>query len=224
MTHTLHRAGRYEDVVNDFVVTMMPAKGLNDTHAVEKLRTFLRTALKHGPVNMGDSTKGGEYRGSKTLRPTVHWHRDSSADPESVIADIDRSTTVSAVFDNFDAVRAFVTDLKDLDLGLSVNIASVPSRAVDCCRACGIVRHSVEYSLGFEGDTSRLPDDPTLQLVTMCGHGMVSASFARKMLDWVRGGRRTPKEASRYLARFCVCGSYNPARAEKILEGQVGGA
>ena len=58
----------------------------------------------------------------------------------------------------------------------------------------------------------------TLQLTTMCGHGMISSGFARKMTDWVRSGRRTPDEASRYLARFCVCGSFNPARARGILE------
>lgn len=34
----------------------------------------------------------------------------------------------------------------------------------------------------------------------------------------------TPKEASRTLARFCVCSVFNPARAEKILERRGAGA
>ena len=42
---------------------------------------------------------------------------------------------------------------------------------------------------------------------TMCGHGMISANFAKKMIDWVKEGRRTPEEASVVLTRFCSCGS-----------------
>jgi hypothetical protein len=217
MTHTLHRYGKREDLTDDFIVTVMPARGINDQHAVEKQKAFLRAALKHGPVNIGDSSNGAEYKPSKELHPTVHWHRDSSPDPEAVIAKVDTPTTVSAVFDNFEAVKAFVADLKELDLGLSVNIASIPEKAVECCHACGLTRHSVEYSLGFHGRTEKLPDDASLQLMTMCGHGMISATFARKMLDWVRTGRRTAQEASRCMARFCVCGSFNPARAVQIL-------
>jgi hypothetical protein len=186
MTHTLHRHGKREDLAEDFIVTVMPARGINDQHAVEKQKAFLRAALKHGPVNIGDSSNGAEYRPSKELSP--------------------------------DAVKALVAELKELDLGLSVNIASVPDKAVECCQACGLTRHSVEYSLGFHGRTEKLPDDASLQLMTMCGHGMISATFARKMLDWVRTGRRTAQEASRCMARFCVCGSFNPARAVQILD------
>ncbi len=223
MTHTLHRYGRYEDLANDFIVTMMPARGLNDRNAVEKQKTFLRTSLKYKPVNVGNSIKGAQHRASKDLKPTVHWRRDSTPDPEAVIAETDRPTTVSAVFDNFDAVKAFVTELKELDLGLSVNISSVPNKAVECCEQCGLVRHSIEYSLGFHGRTEKLPDDATLQLCTMCGHGMISTGFARKMTDWVRSGRRTPDEACRYMARFCICGSFNPARAQEILQQAAAG-
>lgn len=218
MTHTLHRYGRREDLDSDFIVTAMPAKGFNDRDALPKLKQFLRTALKYRPVNLGNSIKGAQHRVSKNLSPLVHWRRDASPDPESVIAEVDRPTTVSAVFDNADAVQQLVAELVELDLGLSVNIASVPDQAVACCDGVGLVRHSVEYSLGFRGQTERLPDDATLQLTTMCGHGMISSGFARKMTDWVRSGRRTPDEASRYLARFCVCGSFNPARARGILE------
>lgn len=218
MTHTLHRFGRDKDVSDDFIVTAMPARGFNDKDAVAKQKEFLRASLKHNPVNGGNAIKGSQHRPSKDLRPLAHWHRDATPDPQAVIDEVDRPTTVSAVFDNFAAMQAFVSELQQMDLGLSVNIASVPDKAVACCEACGIVRHSVEYSLGFQGRTERLPDDNTLELTTMCGHGMISAAFARKMTDWVRSGRRTPGEACQYMARFCVCGSFNPSRANKILE------
>jgi hypothetical protein len=47
---------------------------------------------------------------------------------------------------------------------------------------------------------------------------MISFNFARKMLDWVKGGRRSPEQASEYLSRFCTCGVYNPCRAIEILQ------
>jgi len=57
-----------------------------------------------------------------------------------------------------------------------------------------------------------------LMLTTMCGHGMISTSLAKKMIDWVKEGRRTPEQAVTYMARFCSCGVYNPSRAKRILE------
>ncbi len=217
MTHTLHRFGHAKDLASDFIVTMMPAKGLNDGDAVAKQKAFLSAAIKHKPVNLGDSTKGAQYRPVKNGSPMMHWRRDAKPSPEDVVKGVDTPTTVSAVFDNYEAVRSFVNEVKELDLGLSVNISSIPAEAVRCCNDCDLTRHSVEYSLGFQGRTEKLPDETTLMLSSMCGHGMVSATFAKKMIDWVRGGRRSPQEASRYLARFCVCGSYNPSRAAEIL-------
>jgi hypothetical protein len=106
-----------------------------------------------------------------------------------------------------------------LDLGVSINVSALHDRASQCCEECGITRHSVEYSLGFQGRTDKLPEKSVLELSTMCGHGTVSFGLAAKMMDRVRSGRMTPREASRTLARFCVCSIFNPARAEKILEG-----
>lgn len=220
MTHTLHRFGRREDFADDYIVSAMPARGFNDAGCVPKQQQFLRTALEYDPVNIGNSIKGAAHRATKDLRPTVHWRRDDSPDPEAVIEEIDRPTTVSAVFDNFESAQAFVAALKELDLGLSVNISGVAERVLECCDGCGLTRHSVEYSLGFQGATERLYEEDTIRLSAMCGHGMVSAAFAQQMIDWVRGGRRTPRQACAYMARFCVCGSFNPSRAERIL-GEV---
>ena len=64
----------------------------------------------------------------------------------------------------------------------------------------------------------RLADRQVMELSTMCGHGMISFNFARKMIDWVKEGRRTPEQAASYMARFCSCGVYNPSRAKRILE------
>ena len=218
MTHTLHRYGRPEDFRDDYIVTGMPARGYNDKNCVDKLQTFLRAALRHDPINIGNSKKGAAHRATKNLRPTVHWKRDHSPHPERVIEEIDTPTTVSAVFDNYEGMRAFVAELKELDLGLSINISGVALEADRCCQEVGLTRHSIEFSLGFQGATEKMPEDTARRLATMCGHGMVSANLSKKMLEWVRAGRRTPEEACAYMARFCVCGSFNPTRAVRVLE------
>jgi hypothetical protein len=46
---------------------------------------------------------------------------------------------------------------------------------------------------------------------------MVSFGLVRKMIDWVKEGRRRPNEAVRTMARFCICGVFNLSRAEKLL-------
>ena len=44
-----------------------------------------------------------------------------------------------------------------------------------------------------------------------------SDSFAKKMIEWVKTGRRSPAVCARYMSRFCVCGVFNPERAERLL-------
>ncbi|HSN91213.1 MAG TPA: hypothetical protein VLS93_08285 [Anaeromyxobacteraceae bacterium] len=226
MTNTLHRfsdhyarepAAEPRPVTDDYVVFAMAAKGLNDDDLVGKYRAFLELALKHDPVNIGDATHGGWLRPEGHLDPRSHWGRKHRPDPETVLRGIDGPSTVAAVFDSYEKLRAFVEALARADLGVSINIAAPMDAAHRCCREAGLRRHSVEYSIGFSGRSERLPDARTLELSTMCGHGMVSAAFARKMLDWVRENRRTPAEAAAYLARFCSCGVFNTSRAERLL-------
>jgi hypothetical protein len=132
---------------------------------------------------------------------------------------VDAPAVVCAVFEDLDRVRAFVAELREKDLGLSVNISGLTEEARRAAAAAGLVRHSVEFSLGFcLGQTDRMPDRRTLELATMCGHGMVSFGLVEKLVLLVKEGRRTPAEAARCLARFCSCGVFNLARAERLLE------
>ena len=226
MTNTLHIYSEYyavdrpadpEPVRDDYIVFAMASKGINDDDLLEKYRAFLRLALKHNPVNLGDATKGGIFRPQHDLDPRVHWRRDHRGDPEKVISGVAGHTTVSAVFDNYEDMRSFVADLRAADLGVSINISAPMDDARRCCRDAGLTRHSVEYSLGFWGRIDKLPDATVLELTTMCGHGMLSARFTEKMIDWVKETRRSPGEAARLMARFCSCGVFNISRAENIL-------
>lgn len=222
MTNTLHRYGDADSFRDDYVVIAVPSRGNNDDDVVPKLRRFLEIAMKHKPVNLGDSRHGGAMRPSKSMNPLVHWRRNNAPDFQTVIDGLDTATTASVVFDNLDAAQSFIKDVRDADLGVSVNISTSVKGAERCCEAVGLTRHSAGYSLGFEGKTEHLPNSDVLTLVTMCGHGMVSMSLAKKMIDWVREGRRTPEEACGYMSRFCSCGIFNPSRAQRVLEAARG--
>src|SRR5215472_2478920 len=208
MTNTLHRFGNAESFSDDYVVFAIASKGKNDKDALPKLRRFLQIATEYKPVNLGEGRHGGALRPSRDMRP----------DSQAVIDGLDHPTTCAAVFDNRVAAEDFVKRIKEEDLGLSVNISTSVDGAEQCCHHACIPRHSVGYSLGFEGKTEKLPNTQVMMLSTMCGHGMVSHQLARKMIDWVKEGRRTPDQAVTYMSRFCSCGVFNPARDKRILQ------
>ena len=218
MTNTLHRFGDADSFRDDYVVFAIASRGRNDEDSVPKLKKFLEIARRFSPVNLGDARHGGALRPSRRMNPLSHWKRDVTPDFEAVVAGLDTTTTAAAVFDNRAAAEDFVKAIREADLGLSVNISTSIDGAEQCCDAAHLCRHSVGYSLGFEGKTEHLPNEDVLKLATMCGHGMVSASLAKKMIDWVKEGRRTPEQAVTYLTRFCSCGVFNPARGKRILE------
>jgi hypothetical protein len=214
----LHRYGDANSFRDDYVVFAIASRGKNEQDALPKLKRFLEMARRFHPVNLGDARHGGALRPSKSMNPLSHWKRDATPDFGAVVAGLDAPTTVAAVFDNLAAAEDFVKAVKEADLGLSINISTSIEGAEQCCDSAGICRHSVGYSLGFEGKTEHLPNEDVLKLATMCGHGMVSGSLAKKMIDWVKEGRRTPDEAVAVLARFCSCGVFNPSRGKRILE------
>jgi hypothetical protein len=218
MTNTLHRFGDADSFRDDYVVFAIASRGRNDEDSVPKLKKFLEIARRFSPVNLGDARHGGALRPSRRMNPLSHWKRDVTPDFEAVVAGLDTTTTAAAVFDNRAAAEDFVNAIREADLGLSINISTSIDGAEQCCDAAHLCRHSVGYSLGFEGKTEHLPNEDVLKLSTMCGHGMVSASLAKKMIDWVKEGRRTPEQAVTYLTRFCSCGVFNPARGKRILE------
>ena len=218
MTNTLHRLGDAESFRDDYIVFALPTKSKKDPNALPKLRRFLEIALEYNPVNLGDARHGGALRSSKKLGPLSHWKRDMKPDFQAVIHGLDAPTSCAAVFDNLEAAEKFVKRIKEEDLGISVNVSTSIEGAERCCKYACIDRHSIGYSLGFEGKTEKIPNSQVAALSTMCGHGMISHSLAKKMIDFVKEDRRTPEQAVTYLSRFCSCGIFNPSRAKRILE------
>ena len=164
-----------------------------------------------------------EVEGKKEqgMGPAIHWMRKTRQNWETVIEGITKPGTVAAVFATKEKAIACFEDIVDADFGLSVNISTSVDNARHVGNSCGIKRHSVEYTLGFNDPHNHLPNSQVLGLSTMCGHGMVSFNLAKKMMDMVREGRRTPRQAAETLMRFCPCGVYNPDRAKRLFEEAI---
>ena len=204
MTNTLHRRGTIENLKGDYILFAHTAKKINDAGSAPKIQEFMRICLRHHPVNMGDARQG-------------NIHQDD-VDIQKLIAHQGDRAGAAAVFTDLDTLQKVVEELIQADLGLSINISGLLDEVQQCCQRSGIERHSVEHSLGIWGAKDRLPDRQTLEFNTMCGHGMVSFSLIRKMIEYVKLRRLTPKQASRIMAKCCECGAFNPSRAEILLE------
>jgi hypothetical protein len=188
------------------------------TNRVHRYGSAESLALRFKPVNIGDPSHGGALRHCNHESVTAHWHRDVQPKLRAVIDGIDEPASVAAVFDNRSAAENILKALKAADLGLCINLSTSIEGAQRCSKFAGIAPYNIGYSVGFEGRTEKLPDSRVLALTTMGGHGMISSSLGKKMIDWVKEDRRTPEQAVTSPTRFCSCGIFNPARAKRILE------
>ena len=155
-------------------------------------------------MNIGDGKQG------RILQDDV--------DIQKLIAGQEDGAGALAVFTDLDTFQKVVEELIRADLGISINISGLLDEVQACCRRAGIERHSAEHSLGFWGAKDRLPEREIMEFNTMCGHGMVSFNLIRKMIEYVKLRRLTPKKAAKIMAKCCECGAFNPVRAEMLLE------
>jgi hypothetical protein len=204
MTNTLHRQGNRESLKKDYVIFAHTAKGITREGSAQKLQEFMRICLKYHPVNIGDTRQGNILQ--------------DDIDIQKLIANQGDGSGAEAAFTDLETLQKVVEDLIRADLGISINISGLMDEVQACCRRARIERHSGEHSLGFWGAKDRLPEREILEFNTMCGHGMVSFNFIRKMIDYVKLRRLTPKKAARIMGKCCECGAFNPARAEILLE------
>jgi hypothetical protein len=137
---------------------------------------------------------------------------------QSLLDRIDDDSGPNAVFDDIARLGALVAELREAQLGISINISGLHSEVDSMLRDNGIVRHTIEHSLGFHGKTEQLPAPEIVEIATMCGHGMVSYNLVKRMLELVKAGRLKPARAAEHLAKPCTCSVFNTARAAELLE------
>lgn len=122
--------------------------------------------------------------------------------PTSKMGRIDISTVQVDFIDKEEAIKA-VKELKAANLGIAITVTGIDEQ---------------EHSVGVRGKLSRLPEYEILEITTMCGHGMVSQHLARQALLDMKRGILSPRQAADYLATPCICGVFNPRRAQRLLE------
>ena len=201
MTHTLHRKGTVEDLADDFPMLTIRAKGYNDG-SLWRMKKVLEMASKYPIVNFGDIAQGSKF----------------VVDMETILTSTnDNLPILHMVFTSKEDVTAYMKELKDADLGISVVISGVFDEIFSCCKESGLKPHTANYSLGVLGKTDKLPSPEVLEITTMCGHSLVPATMVRKLARDVREGKTSPEKAAETLAKNCVCGIFNPKRAARLL-------
>lgn len=204
MTNTLHRQGTVEELKGDYVIFVTTARGITREGSAPKIHEFLRICNKYNPINIGSSKLGS------VLQDDVKF--------QDLLDNLEDGATSAAVFTDLDTLQKVLAELVKADLGISINVSGLLDGVQECCHRNGIERHSVEHSLGFWGSRDLLPEREILALNTLCGHGMVSFNLIRKMMEYVKLRKLTPKEAAKMMGKCCECAVFNTTRAERLLE------
>lgn len=201
MTHTLHRQGSLEDLRKDFVVFSMASQSVNAKGSVPKIRRIFEIIEKYKPVNFGDVKSGNAFKVSS----------------ETMKENLKENSYIHFVFTDRETVKQVLQELKNEDIGLSVVVSGVVEEIDHICKEVGLRMHTVEFSGGIYGKKECLPEAPILEITTMCGHGLISNSLVRHLMESVKKGKLSIHEAAIELAKQCQCGIFNPKRAEAVL-------
>lgn len=197
MTHTLHRSGIHEDGSDDYIILAM-VEG-EDQEKINNLADLFCLVLKHNPIN---------YTG-KALFP--------NPTDERLLSLYRRIKIGMAVFNDREVLIQALREIKDKELGVSVVISGLFSHIAEDCQKIGLIRHTINFSLGIWGKREKLPSSKILDITTMCGHGLVSFNLVQFLLEEIKKGKKKIEEAAEILSKPCVCGVFNPHRAARLL-------
>ncbi len=201
MTHMNHRRGTRESLEHDFAVIVMTQRGINDAGARPRLQKVFEIARAHNAVNLGDGK-----------RHTIHvlgWD-------DMYQGMVDHGVS-QAVFTDAKDLAGFLADMREADLGISTVVSGLFDISAKCCAEAGLKPHSIEFSGGVWGKKEKLAGEKELEMMTMCGHGMVPGQLVDHLVTKVREGRITAEEAAMRMTRLCICGVFNPDRAAKLI-------
>jgi|SRR5680860_246544 len=206
MTHSLHRRGTTDSLKNDYVLLVTAASGINHIGSKDKLRQVLELVWEIGPTNIGSNETGTILSG---------------VDLEEIRSNLKEVPRVRCNFANKGKAREAIKKLQELDLGMSVTMSGPTEDILEMCNEFNIKPHSINFSLDIWGKKGKLPAEEVLEFLTMCGHGLVSRYLVEETIEKVKQGKMTPQKAAIKIGHPCVCGIYNPERAEKLFEKYV---
>jgi len=207
--------GDRESLEKDFVVYGLSAQDEElegrqtpDRDTKKAHTMFMEICMSHDPVNAGCIYPSSEPY-SRTLAKGDTW--------EDMRPDMLPFTETLAVFDDVEKVNAVLRDLREADLGMSIVVSGIFDEVFECCGETGLTPHTVNMALGIWGKEELIPRRKNLDIVTMCGHGLVSRYLVEDLVKKVGKGLMTAKDAATSLGAQCVCGAFNTARAAELI-------
>ena len=201
MTHSLHRRGTEENLTHDYVLFAMSAKGVNEVGSAAAMKRFIEIVYEFNPVNAGDMKTGNMFTHSQV----------------ELLDNVQDVSIVHAVFTDEDTLIKALDAVRKADLGVSVVVSGLIDRVKVMGEQAGAPRHTVECSGGIWGNLQKLASPEVLEVTTMCGHGMVAASMVESLVKKIKRDLISVEDAAQALATPCVCGIFNPKRAESLL-------
>jgi hypothetical protein len=197
MTHTLNRRGLSETRPGEEIVVLFMVHQGEKEKKLPGMVPIVETVLKYRPSNIIGAPMGLTEEQIRKLVP--------------------RGGVLTAVFNNPEDVRNLIAEIKEKKLGISMVLSGLFSDVRCLCQANALKEHTYNISLGIFGKTEKLPDEKTLEIVTQCGHALISPHMVKDIVKKIKRGKMTAEEGAKILIKPCVCGIGNPQRMEKLL-------
>lgn len=231
MSHTSQRRGLSPERPGEelIVLAMVPARYQGKPGVSAAMSRLAELMLGHGPKNwLSRNFPDLEVPQIGSVQPLIRgleriWPESTRAWLFHLVAG--RSSVITALYTEPEKVVALLQELQGnwlnhnraQGLPISITLSGLFSDIRRCCRAIGRPEHTYLHSLGFYGPAERLPADTELELLTMCGHGLVSVNLVRRLVEKIQAQELSARQAAEEIAKPCICGIVNPARAEKIF-------
>jgi hypothetical protein len=212
------------------VLAMVPAKHKGREGVGAAMAEVAMTMLKHRPDNwLSRNFTEIAVPGLEVAQGGVEWLGDQAPDATSKLlmrTVAHASSAITAVYTDLDRVVDLLKDLhgewlaniRRAQLPISIVVSGLFHDVHKCCQKTDLVEHTFLHSLGFHGRADLLPGPKELELITMCGHGLISVNRVETLVAEIREGATTPRQAADNIARPCICGIVNRRRAEEVLQ------
>jgi hypothetical protein len=210
------------------VLAMLPSEYKGDRGVAAAMSEIALKMLEHNPENwISRNFTEIEIPRLGPAQALIEWSSGQWPDATRrlLVRGVGRaSSVVTAVYTNVEDVVDLITELKgdwlarnrDNAVPISVVLSGLFGDVSRCCQRTGTQEHTFLHSLGFFGKVENLPSREELEIITMCGHGLVSANRVRDMVGKIKEGLPAEKAADQ-IARPCLCGIVNRERAGEVL-------
>lgn len=233
MSHTSQRRGLDPAHPNqEFIVLAMSRSDYKEVKGVKKAMSELAvTMFKHEPDNwMSKNFSVLEIPELPVPRRFFEFLERLFGDRgREIIMQLTglESQVVTAIYTDRAKVVSLISEIRgdwlarnrEKGYPISVVLSTLAEDGHGCCQEIGLREHSYLHSLGYFGNIQDMPSEAELAIATMCGHGLISIHRIRDLVERIRSGQINAAEAGEDVAKPCVCGVVNPARAGVVFQG-----